>query len=60
MIASASPRRIVSHDSPMAPVPVEHADATAMFGPHAPSMIETWPDAASGSMLLIRNGLTRR
>jgi hypothetical protein len=44
----------------MAPVPVEHAETTAMFGPAAPSRIDTCPDAASGSMLLMRNGLTRR
>ena len=40
--------------------PVAHAAVTAKFGPRAPSAIATRPVTVSGSMLVIRNGETRR
>jgi hypothetical protein len=60
MTTSASPRRIVSAASPMAVVPVEQAEAGAMFGPIAPVRMAMCPEAASGSRCEMRKGLTRR
>src|SRR6186997_3600435 len=45
IIASASPRRMISNDSPMACADAEHAVHVARFGPFAPKRIETWPEA---------------
>ncbi len=45
IIASASPRRMISNDSPMACADAEQAVHVARFGPLAPNRIETWPDA---------------
>ena len=41
IIRSASPRRIVSHDSPSACPPVAQADTVAKLGPIAPQAIAT-------------------
>src|SRR6188472_246519 len=45
IIASASPRRMISDDSPIACADAEHAVHVARFGPLAPKRIDTWPDA---------------
>ena len=45
IMTSASPRRMISNDSPMACADAEHAVHVARFGPLAPNRIETWPDA---------------
>ncbi len=55
-----SPRRMPSAASPMLWVPVEQAVTMHMFGPRAPSSMAIWPDAVSGSMLAMKNGLTDR
>jgi hypothetical protein len=58
--AITSPRRIASAASPMLCVPVEHAVTTHMLWPRMPVSIAIWPDAVSGSMLAMKNGLTNR
>src|SRR5262245_57185157 len=45
IIASASPRLMISNDSPTACAEAEHAVQVAILGPLAPNRIETWPDA---------------
>ena len=45
--------------SPMAFVPVAQAVTTARFGPRMPISIATVPPAVSGSIIGIRNGLSR-
>ena len=44
IITSASPYLIILAASPIAWAPVEHAVATALFGPEKPYIIEMWPD----------------
>ena len=58
MAATKSPRRMPSAASPMLCVPVEQAVTMHMFGPLMPSSMAIWPDAVSGSMLAMKNGLT--
>ena len=58
MAAMKSPRRMPSAASPMLCVPVEQAVTMHMFGPRAPGSMAIWPDAVSGSMLAMKNGLT--
>ena len=41
-------------------VPVEQAVTMHMFEPRMPVSIAIWPDAVSGSMLAMKNGLTVR
>src|SRR6185369_5456475 len=53
IIASASPRLMISNDSPMACADAEHAVHVAMFGPFAPNRIDTCPDAR----LMIAEGM---
>ena len=60
MTVVKSPRRMPSAASPMLWVPVEHAVTMHMLGPLAPSSMAIWPDAVSGSMLAMKNGLTER
>ena len=60
MTVVKSPRRMPSAASPMLWVPVEQAVTMHMFGPRAPSSMAIWPDAVSGSMLAMKNGLTDR
>ena len=60
MAATTSPRRMSSAASPTLWVPVEHAVTMHMFGPRMPVSIAIWPDAVSGSMLAMKNGLTDR
>src|SRR5687767_6997464 len=45
IIASASPRRMISNDSPTACADAEHAVQVARFGPLAPKRIDTCPAA---------------
>ena len=45
IIASASPRLMISNDSPMACAEAEQAVHVARFGPLAPNRIDTWPAA---------------
>ena len=45
IIASASPRRMISNDSPTACAEAEHAVQVARFGPLAPKRIDTCPAA---------------
>ena len=45
IIASASPRRMISNDSPTACADAEHAVQVARFGPLAPNRIDTCPAA---------------
>ena len=58
--AMTSPRRISSAASPMLCVPVEQAVTMHMFGPRMPVSMAIWPEAVSGSMLAMKNGLTER
>ena len=60
MAATKSPRRMPSAASPMLWVPVEQAVTMHMLAPRAPVSMAIWPDAVSGSMLAMKNGLTRR
>src|SRR6202011_4759521 len=59
IIALASPRRIVSQASPMVLPLVAQAETAAQFGPFAPVIIETIPDAPSIIIILMKNGLMR-
>src|SRR4051812_37654829 len=45
IIADASPRRMISNDSPMACAEAEQAVQVARFGPLAPDRVETRPQA---------------
>src|SRR3954471_22460246 len=45
IIADASPRLMISNDSPMACAEAEQAVQVARFGPFAPNRIETCPEA---------------
>ena len=45
IIASASPRLMISNDSPIACADAEHAVHVARFGPLAPNRIDTCPAA---------------
>ena len=45
IIASASPRLMISNESPMACADAEQAVQVARFGPLAPNRIDTWPAA---------------
>ena len=58
-MTSASPRRMISDDSPMAWPPVAHADTVAKFGPVIPKLIATWPAPTFGMPIGMRNGLIR-
>ena len=53
IIASASPRLMISNDSPIACAEAEHAVQVARFGPLAPKRIDTWPAAR----LMIAEGM---
>src|SRR5207237_3712359 len=53
IIASASPRRMISNDSPTACAEAEQAVQVARFGPLAPKRIDTWPAAR----LMIEEGM---
>ena len=59
IITSASPRRIVSEDSPIAWPPVAHADTVVKFGPVMPKLIAIWPAPVFGMPIGTRNGLMR-
>jgi hypothetical protein len=59
IIRSASPRRIVSHDSPSAWPPVAHADTVAKLGPSAPQAIATWPAPTFAMPIGMKNGEIR-
>ena len=56
---SASARRMISLDSPMAWPPVAQADTVAKFGPVIPKLIATWPAPTLGMPIGMRNGLIR-
>src|SRR5204862_4399116 len=56
IIASASPRRIISNESPMAWADAEHAVHVARFGPFAPNRIDTCPAARLMMADGIKNG----
>ena len=58
-ITEASPRRMVSHASPMAWPPVAQADETAKFGPRAPVDIAIWPAPMLGMPIGMKKGLSR-
>ena len=60
MAATKSPRRMPSAASPMLWVPVEQAVTMHMLAPRAPVSMAIWPEAVSGSMLAMKNGLTSR
>ena len=51
--------RIRSAASPMASAPLAQAETVLKFGPFAPIIIETWPEAMSLNIMGMRNGLTR-
>src|SRR5579864_1634867 len=53
IMTSASPRRMISHASPIACAEAEHAVQVAEFGPFAPNRIDTWPAAR----LMIADGM---
>src|SRR6476659_7005362 len=53
IIAIASPRRMISNDSPTACADAEQAVQVARFGPLAPNRIDTWPAAR----LMIAEGM---
>ena len=56
---SASPRRMVSHDSPIAWAPVAQADTVAKFGPSIPNAIATWPEPTFAMPIGMKNGEIR-
>ena len=56
---SASPRRIVSHASPIAWPPVAQAETVVKFGPVIPKLIAIWPAPTLGMPIGMRNGLIR-
>ena len=58
-MTSASPRRMISDDSPMACPPVAHADTVVKFGPVIPKLMATWPAPTFGMPIGMRNGLIR-
>ena len=55
IIAIASPRRMISNDSPTAWADAEQAVQVARFGPLAPNRIDTWPAAR----LMIADGMKK-
>jgi hypothetical protein len=59
-MASASPRRMISNDSPTACADAEQAVQVARFGPFAPKRIDTWPAARLMIAEGMKNGEMRR
>ena len=57
---SASPRSIIRFASPIAWLPVAHADDTLNPGPWAPRSIAIWPAAALGIIIGTNSGDTAR
>ena len=55
IITSASPRLMISYESPMACALAEQAVHDDWLGPRAPKRIETWPDAR----LMIADGMKK-
>ena len=60
MTAVQSPRRIASAASPIAVVPVEHAETGQKLWPLAPVSMAIVPELASTRPLAMKNGLTDR
>src|SRR4029453_15992085 len=59
-MTSASPRRMISKDSPMECADAVHAVHTARLGPRAPKRIDTWPAARLMMDAGMKNGEIRR
>src|SRR5829696_10293367 len=60
IIATASPRLMISYDSPTACADAEQAVQVARFGPLAPNRIDTWPAARLMIAEGMKNGEMRR
>jgi hypothetical protein len=60
IIASASPRWIMRNESPIEWALVVHAVAVAEFGPLAPLLIDTYPDARLMIVAGMKKGEMRR
>ena len=60
IITSASSRRMISNESPMACADAEHAVHVAELGPLAPKRIDTWPAARLMMVAGMKNGEMRR
>ena len=60
IITSASPRRMISNDSPIECAEAVHAVQVARFGPRAPNRIDTWPAARLMIDAGMKNGEMRR
>src|SRR5215213_5079615 len=58
IIASASPRLMISNDPPTACADAEHAVHVARLGPLAPNLIDTWPAARLMMDAGMKNGET--
>src|SRR5689334_15529329 len=60
IITVASPRRMISNDSPTACADAVHAVHVARFGPLAPKRIDTWPAARLMIDAGMKNGEMRQ
>ena len=54
---SASPLLIMCNPCPIESAAEAHAETVEKFGPLVPSIIETWPEAMSESIIGTRKGL---